>query len=120
MTDLAWAVEVVSLLVLAYSGVTLVRLDRGRRLRRTPPDPPVNVRARTSSGELLPVELVYLTRLDDGRALWTPTPSTAGAVPPDADLVAARWPSGTVVVVGYRGPNGEGMVRGIESAEEDA
>ena len=103
MTDLAWAVEVVSLLVLTYSGVTLVRLNRGRRLRRSPVAAPVNVRARLPSGEVIPLELVYVLRDPEGRAYWTPKPTTrTGSLPPDADLVASVWPRGTIVVVTYR------------------
>lgn len=119
MTDLSWAIEVVSLLVLVYSLVTLVRLHRGRLRRGKPPEPPVNVRARLPGGEVRPLELVYVMRLGDGRALWTPVPTTAhGSVPLGAELVASVWPKGTVVIVGYRG-EGESMVRSFESAEED-
>ena len=121
MNALSWAVEAVSLVVLLYSLVTLVRINRGRRLRRSPVAAPVNVRARLSSGEVVPLELVYVTRGPDGRALWTPVPTTPrGSVPPDADLVASVWPAGTVVVVTYRRADDAGsMVRTIERAEVD-
>ena len=121
MNALSWTIEVVSLVVLTYSLVTLIRLNRGRRLRRSPVAPPVNVRARLSSGDVVPLELVYVMRLPNGGALWTPVPTTPiGSVPPDADIVASSWPTGTVLAVSYRRPDeSEQLVRTIERAEVD-
>ena len=120
VTDFSWALEAVSLLVLAYSLRSMWKLRRAAKLRKVPPEPPVHVRARTRFGEDVPIDLVFIVRTPEGGAIWTPTPTSSESVGPDADLVAAAWPKGTVVLIGYRRSQGEveeRVLRRIESVE---